>query len=86
MFRGSGTLFSTGDKNYIKLIDKNEFNIIHGEENDFLIVEHNLNKYPAVTLFDEEGYEIRICIRHINKKLLILSWVSSFENVTVTCN
>lgn len=66
---------SGSDKNYVQ-----NFNITQD-----VIVNHNLLKYPAVTVHDSAGEEVEGVVNHVDINTLELHFSAPFSGV-VTCN
>lgn len=50
-----------------------------------IIVDHNLDKFPAVTIKDSAGDEVEGSIEHITKNSIRLTFSSSFSGMVI-CN
>lgn len=50
-----------------------------------LVVEHHLDKYPAVQIIDSAGDQIEATIKHIDSDSLVASFSSPFSG-SIFCN
>lgn len=65
------------------LADKNH--VVDFSVTDEVIVNHNLNKYPAVQVMDSAGDQVEGEVYYVNTSQLIVSFNSPFSG-RVTCN
>lgn len=66
---------SLADKNYVQ-----SFSVSSN-----VLVNHGLNKYPSVTVFDTAGDEVEGTVEHLSPTSLRLIFSAAFSG-TVTCN
>ena len=67
---GTQTRVISEDKNYLH---------IQSVASDEWIINHNLNKYPSVTVLDSSGSEVIGEVTHIDKNNLIIKFAGGFS-------
>lgn len=72
---GFQTLTDLSDKNY-----EQSFNT-----SSFVLVTHNLNKYPSILIRDSAGDEVEGSVNHVNRNSLTITFSAPFSG-TVSCN
>jgi len=61
--------------------DKNYEAVLNGEEE--ITIVHDLNKYPAITIFDSAGDEVEGDYTHVNKNTVVLNFSAGFSGKAI---